>query len=345
MLTILITTHNRVRKLEKSLDAISASCTAGIVSDIVVVDDGSSDGTPLLLQQKLNDGLVSTVVRNEFPRGPATGRNQGIRQAKGNYTLIMGDDVVLFPSSIELFWNHVQRYDLDNASVIGNIMPVPDEMTAFEYWSCNGGSQFGHNRIPDDRIFDAGDEHFYTSNVVTPTSLLLQHPFEESFRYARYEDRELAYRLRREVNHKVHYLAEAKSYHDHRYSFRDWLSSFERFTWSALHFSSLYPEDLSLKKKLGIDKAVECTTFHYQSLQDSVRIINRYHHRFFSDDTIFGQPWQRDLVMSSFRMVQEFFRTNNYRQHLNLEVLHDHSNAINADSAMSDILEELDKEA
>src|SRR3990172_5827359 len=197
LLTILITTYNRLNILKQCLNAIFSSRGLNYVKDIVVVDDCSTDGTTEYLQQLFVEGEITTFIRNEQTKGPATRRNQGIRCAKGEYILIMGDDVILFKSTIELFCKHIQKYGLHNASVIGNILPFPDNITAFVYWSCNGGSQFGHYRLSDENKFDAGDEYFYTCNAVTPTIILKENPFDESFPYARFEDRELSYRLKK----------------------------------------------------------------------------------------------------------------------------------------------------
>lgn len=344
-LTVLITTQNRVNTLSECLNAIFLSSGITCVKDIIVVDDGSTDGTPQYLRHLLKEGEITTVIRNDQAKGPATGRNQGLQSAKGKYTLIMGDDVILFQSTIELFHKHIQKHGLHDASVIGNILPSPDNMTAFEYWSCNGGSQFGHHQIPRENEFDTGEEYFYTSNIVTPTAILKEHPFEESFPYARYEDRELGYRLKRKINHKIHYLADAKSYHQHKSPFKKWLQNFEQFTWSALHFSNLYPDDIDLKTKLGIVKALEMESFQNDVLENAVQLINRYHKQFFHSEASFGQSWIKNIVSASFRSLQEFFRINYYRKHLSLPYSKDKEGLIDNKSAMRRILSQINKDA
>lgn len=344
LLTILITTQNRLDTLKDCLDAVFSSNGLSGVRDIVVVDDASTDETPQYLQQLLNQRKITTLIRNEQVKGPATARNQGILKAEGEYILIMQDDVILFPSAIELFCKHIKKYNLHNASVLGNISPFPDDMTAFEFWSCNGGSQFCHYRIPDENKFDAGEEYFYTSNIVTPTAILKEHPFEESFPYARYEDRELAYRLKRKIDHKIHYLAEAKSYHKHKLPFQKWLQKFENFTWAALHFGNLYPDDTDLNLKLGIEKASETESFQYDSLEHAVRFINRYHKQFFDLETNFGQSWIKDIVTISFRNLQEFFRINYYRKHLDLSYLYDKKRLLDGRTAMERLLSQIDED-
>jgi glycosyltransferase involved in cell wall biosynthesis len=330
--------------LEESLTAVQQSTDCPIPKEIIVVDDGSTDETPRYLRDVHAAGTITEYIRNDIPRGPATARNQGIRKATGEYSLIMGDDVIFFPDAIASFRKHIEHNGLHNASVIGNIMPHPDGLTAFEYWSCHGGSQFGHNRIPMERRFDAGDAFFYTSNVISATELMRQNPFDESFPYPRYEDRELGYRLKHRLNHKIHYLPDARSYHKHRLPFRRWLMRFERFTWSALHFCRLYPHDRELRQTLGISTAKKTDCFNFKLIAISVDIINQLHQRYLDSEPSFGQTLMKQQVANAFRTVQEFFRLNYLRKHLGLALVSDATNQMEGNEAMARVLETLEKD-
>jgi glycosyltransferase involved in cell wall biosynthesis len=342
-ISVIVTTQNRQSLLEESLTAVFDSANGAVAVEVIIVDDGSSDETPQCLQDLQASGKLARVIRNDIARGPATARNQGIKSATGEYTLIMGDDVIFFPEAIPAFLEHIDRYGLHNASVIGNIMPHPDGMTAFEHWSCHGGSQFGHYRIPQERRLDAGDEFFYTSNIVSPTALLRANPFDESFPYPRYEDRELGYRLRRKLDHKVHYLPEAKSYHKHRLPLNGWLNKFDRFAWSALYFCQLYPHDAELAVKLGVTAAKGMKRFNFDQLAISVAVINRLHRHYFDSGDSFGLNLMRDQVADAFRILQEFFRTGYLRKHLRLPPMHDNANQMDGNVAMERLLAMLEK--
>jgi hypothetical protein len=257
----------------------------------------------------------------------------------------MGDDVLFFPDALPAFVAHIERFALNNASVIGDIMPHPEGKTAFEHWSCNGGSQFGHYRISQEECMDAGDEYFYTSNIVSPTGLLRQNPFDESFPYPRYEDRELGYRLRHELGHKVRYLPAAKSYHKHRLRFREWLTKYNSFTWSALHFSQLYPNDKDLRRKVGITAAVNTGCFNGGLMTLCVDTINRLHPFYFNADDCFGGPFLRQQLETAFRSLQEFFRMNYLRRHLGLPEMTDTETGATGAEIMKQVLDRLEKEA
>lgn len=345
LLSVVITTKNRLSILKQCLEALLTSTARDAIKDIVVVDDGSDDNeTPVYLRAMTGTERIK-YVRNEVSRGPAFARNRGIERVDSNFTLIIGDDVKVAPDTIEKFIEHVKNYGLDRASVIGHIQPWDYKLTAFEWWCSNGGSQFAYYRIKKEEQWDIGDEFFYTSNIITPTSVLRDYPFDESFPYARYEDRELGYRLKKAIDHKIRYLADAKSVHMHKIRFKSWLMNFDIFTWSALHFSKLYSGDIDLKRKLDIIAASEMENFCYNQLMDSVMLINKFHPLFFRDGKIFGQIWLKQMVANSFRTVQEFFRTTYYRRHLGLTPLTDSDTGINAEIATANLLSQIDDTA
>ncbi len=324
--------------LSQCLDRLFASAdNCDSINEVVVVDDGSTDDTQPFLAQLQRQRPIK-IVRNEVSRGPAYARNRGVQAASGDFVLIMGDDVMVESDMTGRLYRHVHEHDMSRASVIGNIQPWPEDMTPFEYWLSNGGSQFAHYRIEERDALDAGECYFYTSNVVTSRQILLEHPFDESFPYARYEDRELGYRLKRKLDHKIHYRKDALSHHQHRLPFKEWLLKFHDFTWCAIHFSNLYPEDKNLHRELGRTAAERMKAFHYPVLMEAVDTVNRYYMEYFGHEQVYGQQWIREVVGRGFRTLQDFFRMNYYRKHLQLPELQDQQNELGAREAMDNIL-------
>jgi glycosyltransferase involved in cell wall biosynthesis len=97
--SIVIPTYNYARYLPRALE--SALAQAGQQDEIIVVDDGSTDGTARLLANY--NGGRSRRLRCCFQphRGLAAARNHGIRLSTGSYLLFLDADDALFPDALK----------------------------------------------------------------------------------------------------------------------------------------------------------------------------------------------------------------------------------------------------
>jgi glycosyltransferase involved in cell wall biosynthesis len=86
--TVVIPTHNRRELLLNAL--MSALGQAGVALEVIVVDDGSSDGTAEMLAS-LTDRRAR-VVRHETAQGVSAARNRGIAEARGEWIAFLDDD-------------------------------------------------------------------------------------------------------------------------------------------------------------------------------------------------------------------------------------------------------------
>jgi glycosyltransferase involved in cell wall biosynthesis len=75
--------------------------------EIIVVDDGSTDGTPERLQQYA-DGIE--IVR-QSNLGAESARNAGIERAAGEYVVSFDHDDILFPYALEVYAGTIQEFD------------------------------------------------------------------------------------------------------------------------------------------------------------------------------------------------------------------------------------------
>jgi len=93
-LSIVILTWNSCALLQDCLAALPAA-TAPLAVEIIVVDNGSLDGTAAFLAGRPD--LV--VVQNPRNRGVAAGRNQGLRLARGEFVALLDVDTVAAPAA------------------------------------------------------------------------------------------------------------------------------------------------------------------------------------------------------------------------------------------------------
>jgi glycosyltransferase involved in cell wall biosynthesis len=91
--SIIIPTYNRARFLGATIDSALAQ---GEGVEVIVVDDGSTDGTAGLLA---NYGERVRFLR-QSKRGPSAARNLGAVQARGDYLFFLDSDDLIEPGAI-----------------------------------------------------------------------------------------------------------------------------------------------------------------------------------------------------------------------------------------------------
>ena len=94
--SIIIPTFNRKLMVCKAID--SALQQTFTDHEIIVVDDGSSDGTKEFLNEKYQDSIIILCQENQ---GPAVARNTGILESKGDYLAFLDSDDTWKPEKLE----------------------------------------------------------------------------------------------------------------------------------------------------------------------------------------------------------------------------------------------------
>lgn len=97
LFSVVIPTYNRVDLLPQAIASVRAQRVTDY--EIVVVDDGSQDGTREYVQ-----GLGPQIryLRQEN-RGPGAARNAGVRAARGEYVAFLDSDDLWFPWTLSVF--------------------------------------------------------------------------------------------------------------------------------------------------------------------------------------------------------------------------------------------------
>lgn len=95
-LSVVVATHNRAEDLERMLNGLAAQERPP--DEVIVVDDGSTDGTAAVLERVEREGqLPLRVIRRPEAAGPATAREEGWRAAEGDLIAFTDDDCVPGP--------------------------------------------------------------------------------------------------------------------------------------------------------------------------------------------------------------------------------------------------------
>ena len=95
VVSVIIPTYNRAHLLEKALKSVFAQTYKDY--EVIVVDDGSTDGTADVVAK------FGTEVRyfTQSNRGVGAARNRGLKEARGRYVAFLDDDDTWLPAKLE----------------------------------------------------------------------------------------------------------------------------------------------------------------------------------------------------------------------------------------------------
>jgi len=125
-ISLLLPTYNRRASLERLLTSLAASEKLSLAEfDVLVIDNGSTDGTPAFLEGWLNTKTVFTLrCFTEKKKGKAHALNLGLSEARGRIILILDDDVVAAPDCLA---SHLETYASTSFDAVqGKILPGKD---------------------------------------------------------------------------------------------------------------------------------------------------------------------------------------------------------------------------
>ncbi|MFL5907144.1 MAG: glycosyltransferase family 2 protein [Solirubrobacterales bacterium] len=94
--SVVLPTHNRSSMLRQALRC--ALDQEGVDLEVIVVDDGSTDDTPEVLERIEDERL--RVIRHERPQGVSNARNAAIESATGEWIAFLDDDDLWAPGKL-----------------------------------------------------------------------------------------------------------------------------------------------------------------------------------------------------------------------------------------------------
>jgi glycosyltransferase involved in cell wall biosynthesis/SAM-dependent methyltransferase len=277
-LSVILCTYNRRAILERSLASFARQDAPHGSFELVVVNDGSTDGTREAL-----DAIalpIPTTVIHRDNGGLAAARNSGIEKARGKLLLFVNDDTIAFPSLVtEHLAAHAAHGD-QPVSVLGtfeqplsaldNALMRTLEVTdfVFRYSDMEAGKRYDYNR-------------YWTCNVSSPAAAVrAAGGFDESFRQYGAEDIDLGFRLA-EAGIDVVFHPDARARHDHVLDFealkrrqRICASSFVRLF--AKHPECLDNPDwawLEARRLADLEQAVDAGRARVPALEEAARTL------------------------------------------------------------------------
>jgi GT2 family glycosyltransferase len=210
--SVVIPVHNRATITRQCLDALLAEPEDGIGRQLVVVDDGSTDSTPTLLDT-YRDRIL--VIRNKTALGFAGACNAGFAAATGEFVVLLNNDTVPTSGWLSALVNYAVRHPA--AAVVGAKLLFPDDTIQ------HAGVVIGLNSLPHHLYagFPADHPATFVSRrfqiVTAACTLFRRGPWQElggldtAYRNG-WEDVDYCLRAG-EAGHEIHFCAESVAYH------------------------------------------------------------------------------------------------------------------------------------
>ncbi|MGD9255575.1 MAG: glycosyltransferase family A protein, partial [Chromatiales bacterium] len=103
-ISVIIPTCNRVETLPRALDSVLAQTLS--VDEVIVVDDGSTDGTADLVRAS----YPQVRLLQQPNRGVSAARNRGIRKATGDWIAFLDSDDRWLPAKLEAQFRLIEQH-------------------------------------------------------------------------------------------------------------------------------------------------------------------------------------------------------------------------------------------
>ncbi|MEC4985608.1 MAG: glycosyltransferase family 2 protein [Oscillatoria sp. PMC 1068.18] len=203
--SIVIPTYNRLPILEKCLRSLENqqlkinSVVEGY--EVIVVDDGSTDGTlAWLAKHSVEFPHVTTYLQSH--QGAAAARNLGVEKAQGETIIFIDSDLVVTENFLQ-------------AHADALVKGYAETERIFTYGWVINTCNFEHPTSEPYKITDYSAAYFATGNVAIARKWLLEAGlFDTQFQLYGWEDLELGVRLKK-LGLKLIKCPEAVGYHWH----------------------------------------------------------------------------------------------------------------------------------
>jgi glycosyltransferase involved in cell wall biosynthesis len=206
--SVVVPCYNNASVLAKGLPSLARQTIPSDRFEVVIVDDGSTDGTEDLIASLALPESFRYVRQNN--QGAAVARNCGASQVRGDILLFLDSDVIPDTTLLE---EHLKSHRThDRALVVGRTRAL--EAKNFDlFYKVLGNEIFAHD--------EGNEEKQLTFQEVLSRNLSLQREsflkiggFDEDFPRSGFEDIEFAYRATRR-GFSVVYNPKAAGVHHH----------------------------------------------------------------------------------------------------------------------------------
>jgi len=278
-LSIVIPTYNRERTLGECLRALGHQTLPHKDFEVIVVDDGSSDGTEAFCRG-FKAGYQLTYLR-QSNAGAGAARRHGVEHARGEYLLMFNDDTIASPNLLAKHLQAQKAHLGKKLAVLGDFRyPPAASARALSYFLTRNPFLF-----PQVTLNPGVHSHsalFVTCNLSVPREAVLSvGSFDARFRVA--EDTDLGIRLMK-MGYRVLYVPEAMATHEHLpFTMGDLLRRAESYGPAQLLLFRKHPEAIGdgsgpfgRLDEESIQKLRAFVARREREVEDAVRVLEKF---------------------------------------------------------------------
>ena len=104
-ISVIIPTYNRKKYIRRAIDSVIRQSYKPF--EIIVIDDGSTDGTYELIKQSYSSSQIS--LKKQKNNGVSSARNKGIKLANGDWIAFLDSDDEWFKNKLELQVREIKK--------------------------------------------------------------------------------------------------------------------------------------------------------------------------------------------------------------------------------------------
>jgi len=185
--SVVIPTFNRAHIIGRAIEAVLLQTYKDF--EIIIVDDGSLDRTDKIVSS-FGDPRIH-YIPIEASGGPATPRNEGIRQAQGEWIAFLDSDDYWFPDKLNVIAEVIKHQDVDFVSHYQAVVSSAGESVGLMGPRLDAELTYGGLLRTENTLA--------TSSVVVRQAFLERHElrFSEEYQYRAIEDFDLWLRILR----------------------------------------------------------------------------------------------------------------------------------------------------
>lgn len=172
--SVVIPTYNRLRKVTSALESVLAQSYSNF--EVIVVDDGSEDGTGQEIERLISKRpSSSSAVRYIFQsnQGSSAARNRGISEAHGQWVAFLDSDDIWYPDKLEWQVRAVDVYKDACGACITNARLVNDsgmDTTSFQLAGKSYAKEIGLAENAVENLARSPD-HFWVTSLMVRSDL------------------------------------------------------------------------------------------------------------------------------------------------------------------------------